>query len=159
MAFDAFLKLDGIKGESRDSKHKDEIEIESFSWGLANAGGLAGGGGSGAGRATFRDLSFTTSVSKATPSLFLSCASGKHIKEGLLTLRKAGSEQLEYLKIKLQDILVTSVVEGGSTAGETPMDEIALNFGEIEITYTEQNPNGSAGSQFSAGWNLRENKA
>src|SRR6478609_2866958 len=103
MAFDAFLKLDGIDGESTDDKHKNEIEVLSYSWGLTQSSSGDSGGGGGAGKATFQDLHFVSHLSKASPMLFLKCATGQHIKEGLITVRKAGGGQLEYLKITLTD--------------------------------------------------------
>src|SRR6187402_1470714 len=102
MAFDAFLKIEGIDGESGDSKHKDEIEILSFSWGVSNPSSLSGaGGGGGLGRAMLQDFSLTHRVDKSSPILFLSCCTGKHIPSATLTCRKSGATQLEFLKIKM----------------------------------------------------------
>ena len=106
--FDAFLKLDGIKGESADAKHKGEIDIMSFSWGMAQTGVSATGGGGGAGKVKVHDFSITKKTDAASPLLMLNCASGAHIKEANFVVRKAGGEQLEYLKIKLTDVLVSS---------------------------------------------------
>lgn len=95
-AVDYFLKLDGIKGESQDSKHKDEIDVESWSWGETQSGTHAGGGGGGAGKVSMQDFHFVMKVNKSSPKLLQACASGEHIKEALLTCRKAGKEQQEY---------------------------------------------------------------
>jgi type VI secretion system secreted protein Hcp len=136
MAFDAFLKLNGIKGESADDKHRDEIEIESFSWGLSNAGTTLGGGG-GAGRASFQDFSFTAGSSKASPLLFEYCATGKHIQDATLTLRGAGEagQAQEFYVVKLEDVLVTVYTQGGAAEGDHPMDEFALRYQEIDVNY------------------------
>src|SRR5262249_45569194 len=104
MAVDMFLKLDGIKGESHDSKHKEEIHIESYSWGLNQTGAHGAGGGGGAGKVSVHDISITKFVDKATAALLLHCASGKHIPTGLVTVRKAGDNALQDRKIKLTDI-------------------------------------------------------
>ena len=138
MAFDAFLKLDGITGESNDENHKDEIEIESFSWGLNVP--IATGGGSGgatAGRASFQDFSFTAKSSKASPLLFSTAASGKHINQGLLTLRGAGAggQATEFYKVKLTDVIISLYSQGGSVEGDHPLDEFALNASKIEVNY------------------------
>jgi type VI secretion system secreted protein Hcp len=109
MAYDVFLKLDGIEGESLDDKHKDEIDIESFQWGLSQSGTLSGGGGGGVGKASFQDFSFTANISKASPKLFLACASGQHIKDGTITVRKAGKGQQEFLVVKMTDAFITGV--------------------------------------------------
>src|SRR5258708_6839256 len=100
-AVDFFLKVDGVDGESSDSKHKGWIDIESWSFSEAQTGTHSGGGGGGAGKVAMQDFTFTTKVSKASPKLFLSCATGEHHKNALLTCRKAGKDQQEYLKIKL----------------------------------------------------------
>ena len=110
--FDAFLKLDGIKGESADSKHKGEIDIESFSWGMTQTGVSATGGGGGAGKVRLIDFCLVAKTSSASPLLMLNCANGAHIKEANFVVRKAGGEQLEYLKIKLTDVLISSYKPG-----------------------------------------------
>lgn len=158
MAVDMFLKIDGIKGESRDSKHKDEIEILSYSWGLSQSGTTAFGGGGGAGKVQFQDFHFTNAVSKASPSLFLKCATGEHIKEATLTVRKAGGEQQDFLIIKLNDALVSSYQSGGSSGDNLPTDSVSINYAKIEYTYKEQKEDGSLGGDVSAGWDLKANK-
>jgi len=130
MAIDMFLKLDGVKGESMDHKHKDEIHIESFSWGLSQTGAHATGGGGGAGKVAVHDISVTKHVDKASPYLMLFCCNGKHIKEGLITVRKAGEKPLEYLKIKLTDILVSGVQESGH-GSDLLTENVTLNFAKF----------------------------
>jgi type VI secretion system secreted protein Hcp len=120
--FDAFLKLDGIKGESADAKHKGEIDIASFSWGMSQTGVSATGGGGGAGKVKVHDISFVKKTDAASPLLFLNCANGAHIKEANFVVRKAGGEQLEYLKIKLTDVLVSSYKPHGSITGNSLTD-------------------------------------
>lgn len=78
MAVDYFLKIDGIEGESRDAKHKSEIELGSFSWGETAATAPGGGGGGGAGKVSMQDFVATMRTSKASPALLLACASGQH---------------------------------------------------------------------------------
>ena len=138
MAFDAFLKIDGIDGESLDKNHKDEIEIDSYSWGLANPTSVGSGGGGGAGKVSMQDFHFTSKLNKATPKLMLACATGQHIKEATLTVRKAGSGGFEFLKIKLSDILVSSLQPGGAGGDELPEDQFSLTFVKIDFLYTVQ---------------------
>ena len=138
MAFDAFLKLDGIDGESNDKDHQGEIEVSSFSWGVSNAGSQSGGGG-GAGKASLQDFHFTMPLSKASPNLMLACATGQHIKTAQLTCRKAGGSQVEFLKIKLSDVLVSSFEPNGSRgkdAPDLPTEAVSLNFVKIDVLYT-----------------------
>jgi type VI secretion system secreted protein Hcp len=142
-AVDYFLKIDGIQGESEADKHQDEIDIESFSWGATQSGTFAVGGGGGAGKVSMQDFHFTMGVNKASPALFLACAQGDHIKNAILTCRKAGKEQQEFLKLTMSDVLVSSFQTGGSAAGDVvPTDQISLNFAKIEVEYKEQDATG-----------------
>jgi type VI secretion system secreted protein Hcp len=155
---DYFLKLKDIEGESSDAKHKNEIDIESWSWGETNAGSSAQGGGGGAGKVAMQDFSFTMRVNKASPKLLLACASGQHIPEGLMTCRKAGKEQQEYLKVKFTDLLVSSFQTGGSNGDVIPVDQISLNFSKIEYEYCPQKPDGTLDAKVPVFWDLKQNK-
>jgi type VI secretion system secreted protein Hcp len=130
-----FLKLDGVSGESTDSKHKNEIEVLSFSWGAAQpATEDPRGAGGGTGKVVFQDMHFVHMFDKATPSLMLACATGKHIPSGILSVRKAGKDQQEYLKIKLTDCIISSFQTGGS-GHSNPSEQFSLNFASIAVTY------------------------
>lgn len=154
---DYFLKIDGIEGESQDSKHKGEIEIESWSFGEVQTGTASHGGGLGAGRVQMQDFNFVMKVNKASPKLFLACARGDHIKSAVLTCRKAGKEQQEYLKVTFSDILVSSFQTSGSGGADIlPMDQISLNFSKIEFEYREQRPDGTLGGAIKAHYDLKQ---
>ena len=156
---DYFLKLKGIEGESTDHKHKGEIDVESFSWGETNSGTHAAGGGGGAGKVSMQDFHFVMRCSKASPKLLLACATGEHIGEGVLVCRKAGTDQQEFLNIKMTDLLVSSYQTGGSAHGDiVPMDQVSLNYSKIEVEYKEQKADGSLGGAVKAGWDLKQNK-
>ena len=157
-AADYFLKIDGIEGESQDSKHKAEIEIQSFSFGATQTGSFAAGGGGGAGKVSMQDFHFTVPVNKSSPKLMLACASGQHIKKAVLTVRKAGKEQQEYLKYTFSDILVSSYQTGGGGGDVMPVDQISLNFAKIEHEYKEQKADGTLAGSVKAGWDLKQNK-
>ena len=118
-AVDYFLKIDGIKGESQDSKHGGEIEIQSFSWGATQSGSFAQGGGGGAGKVTMQDFHFTVFHGVASPKLMLACATGQHIPSAVLTARKAGKDQQDYMKVSFYDLLISSFQTGGSAAALT----------------------------------------
>ena len=158
-AVDYFLKLNGIEGESSDSKHKAEIDIQSWSWGATQSGAHGFGGGGGAGKVQMQDFHFTMRVNKASPKLMLACANGEHIKDAVLTCRKAGKEQQEYLKIKFTDLLVSSYQTGGSQGDVIPMDQISLNFSKIELEYKEQKADGTLGGATKAGYDLKAMKS
>jgi type VI secretion system secreted protein Hcp len=134
MAFDAFLKLGDIKGESQVKGFENQIQIESFHWGVSNTGTTVGGG-TGVGRAAAQDLLLTAGSSKASPELFLACASGDHISEGLLTLRSAGEQQTTLSTIRLTTVMLASYDQAGSDDGDRPMDEFALRYQKLEFTY------------------------
>ena len=160
MAIDYFLKIDGIPGESLDSKHKDEIEVVAWSWGEANptAPGAPGTGG-GAGKVQMQDFTFTASTSKASPNLMLACASGKHFKHAVLTARRAGGKaQVEFLAFSLSDILVSAYQIGGAEGEVVPMDNVSLSFSKIQVEYRQQKPDGSLGTSVKAGWDVKQNK-
>jgi len=157
-AVDFFLKLKGVDGESQDAKHKGEIDIESWSWGETQGGAHSAGGGGGAGKVIMQDFHFVMKINKASPKLFLACASGEHIPDGLLTCRKAGKEQQEFLTIKFTDLLVSSYQTGGAgQSSVVPTDQISLNFTKIELEYKEQKADGSLGAAAKAGWDLKKN--
>jgi type VI secretion system secreted protein Hcp len=157
MAVDYFLKMDGIDGESADSKHKGEIELASFSWGVSQSGEPGRGGGRGAGKAQFQDFHFVARTTKASPKLFLACASGQHVKNALLTCRRAGGDRLEFIKYKLSEVLVSSFVSGGSTP-EEPFDQVSLNFAKLELEYVPQSKSGKAEAAVKAAWDQKANK-
>ena len=160
MAVDYFLKIDGVPGESADAKHKGEIQLESFSWGETNpgGGGMGGGGGGGAGKVQMQDLVVTMLVSKASPKLMLACATGKHYKEAVLTVRKAGKSQQEFLIFKFKDVIVTSYQTGGSTQSDLLVDQASLGFSTIQLDYRPQKADGSLDAAVKAGWDLKQNK-
>lgn len=158
-AVDYFLKIDGIEGESQDSKHKNEIEIHSWSFGATQGGTSASGGGGGAGKVSLQDFHFVMRVNKSTPKLFLACASGEHIKNAVLTCRKAGKDQQEYLKWTFSDFLVSSYQTGGSASSDVvPMDQISLNFSKIQTQYQEQKADGTLGGAVQSGWDSKLNQ-
>jgi len=158
MAVDMFLKLDGIKGEATDKTHKDDIDVLAWSWGVANAHGAVGKGG-GAGKANFQDLSFTKYVDKASSQLHMSCATGKHIAKGELFVRKAGGEQLEYIKITLTDCLISSVSTGGSGGEERLTENVTLSYSKFEFGYQPQNAKGGKeGGEMKWGYDLKLNQ-
>ena len=156
---DYFLKVDGIEGESQDAKHKSEIDVVSFSWGEAQTGTMSQGGGGGAGKVQMQDFHFVMKVNKASPKLLLACAGGDHIKQAVLTCRKAGKDQQEFYKITMKDLLVSSYQTGGSTSSDSiPVDQISLNYSSINFDYKEQKVDGTLGGAVSAGWDLKANQ-
>jgi type VI secretion system secreted protein Hcp len=156
-AFDYFLKIDGIAGESVDSKHKDEIDVLSWSWGESQPA-AAGPGGGAAGKVAMNDLHVSANLSQAGPQLLLACASGKHLKSAVLSGRRGGKAQAEFLTFSLSDVLVTAYQTGGTTA-DAPLDSVSLSFSKIEMTYQQQSAKGGPGATTRAGWDRKANKS
>jgi type VI secretion system secreted protein Hcp len=159
MAVDMFLELDGIKGETSDKafKSKNAMDILAWSWGMSNSGTFHQGTGGGAGKANFQDISITKYLDLATPNLMLFCSNGKHITKGTLTVRKAGENPLEYLKITLKNILVTSYSTGGSGGEDRLTENVSLNFAEVKVEYAQQDEKGGKAGSNDYGWNIAQN--
>ena len=155
MAADIFAKLGDIKGESIDDKHKDEIEVLSFSWGVASGGGPSPDAF--AGKATFQDLSIVHRVDKASPLLLKACATGVRLKEATITHRKAGKGQQEFLIIKMNDVIITGVQHGGG--GEQALSEtVNLTFAKVDLEYRAQKPDGSIDAGLHFKYDLQAHK-
>ena len=159
MASDIFAKIGDIKGESLDDKHKDEIEVLSWSWGVTHAdtqrGG--GGGGGGEGKASFHDLTFTHNIDKSSPVLLKGCATGEHLKEATITHRKAGKGQQEFLIVKMNDVIITSVTNGDSSEGGQ-VETVSLTFAKVDLEYRPQKPDGSIDAGIHFKYDIKANK-
>jgi type VI secretion system secreted protein Hcp len=158
MAVDMFMKVGDVKGEAQDDKHKGEIDVLAWSWGISNSGTTHSGGGGGAGKANVQDMSFTKYVDVSSPDLMLACCNGKHYPEAKLTVRKAGENPLEYLIVTMKDVLVTSISTGGSESGDRITENVTLNFAKVNVDYTEQTSTGGAGAKPKMGWDIAANK-
>jgi type VI secretion system secreted protein Hcp len=154
MTLSIFARIGDIKGESHDSRHPDEIEVLSWSWGLSQAPTASRAGGAGAGRAgkpTVRDLTFTHHIDRSSPVLMTACATGEHLRDATITGRKAGSGHHDYLVITLRDVLVTSVSSSASAETGTTVEVVELSFARVDLEYRPQKADGSldVGVQFS----------
>ncbi len=157
MAVDIFLKIGEIKGEARDSTYNGKdgwIDILAWSWGVSNSGSTHFGSGSGAGKANFQDISVTKYIDKATPDLMKSTSKGTHHGTATLIVRKAGDKPLDYLKIEMEDVMLTSFSTGGSGGEDRLTENISLNFDWFKITYTEQLQSGAAGATPDFQWSI-----
>ena len=158
MAVDMFMKIAGIDGESKDSKHKGEIDVLAWSWGASNSGSAHVGGGAGAGKVNVQDLSFTKYIDKGSPDLMLACCNGKHFDTATLVVRKAGENPLEYLKIDMTEVMITSVSTGGSGGEDRLTENVTLNFAKVKLAYEEQTEKGASGAKPKMGWDIAANK-
>ena len=158
MAVDMFMKIDDIKGESIDAKHKDEIDVLSWTWGVTQSGTSHTGSGGGAGKVQVSDLTFTKRIDKATPILIKNSCSGKHMKSAVLVVRRAGGQPLEYLTITMEDLLVSAVTTGGSSGDDTLTENVTLNFARVKLEYVPQKAGGGGDASIPMGWNIAANK-
>ena len=158
MAVDMFLKLEGIEGASTDSKHRGEIDIQSFSWGLTQAGAMAGAGGTTAGKASVQDFHFVTNTGIQSPPLLVAGATAQRFPRAMLTVRKAGEQPLEFLKVSLEDVQVTSYQVGGSEIGEVPVDQFSLNFSKIRMSVARVAADGSIAGYVEGGYDVLANR-
>ena len=155
---DIYLKIQGVDGEAQDDKHKDWIEVASFSFGVTNTGSGAVGMGSGASKASLSDLHVTKLVDKSSAGLFQACCNGKHFDTAKLYVRKAGENPLEYLKYDMDEVFITSVQTGGTDGGGLATESVSLNFAKIKLTYTVQNKDGTAGTSIPKWYHAKEHK-
>lgn len=157
MAVDYYLKLDQIQGEAADSSFKDQIQIQSWSWGASQVSSVAGSGGSGAGKADLSDFSITTNFDKATPKLFNSIVVGQHIKTGTMSAVKSGAKGKPYLKVDFKEMFVTHLQISASS--EVPTISVGFTYNEIKIDYSAQNEDGNLESTGPVTYNLKQNVA
>jgi len=157
MAVDMFIKIDTVEGEAKDKTHKKEIDVLAWSWGLSNSGSAHVGGGAGAGKVNVQDLSFTKYVDSSSPKLMLACCDGKHYKEATLIVRKAGEKPVEYIKIKMEELLVTSISTGGSGGEDRITENVTLNFAKVHVDYVPQDEKGGAGTAIPMSWDIAQN--
>jgi type VI secretion system secreted protein Hcp len=152
MGFDIFLKLDEIKGESSDQKHPGEVEVLSWSWGMAQQSPAAAGAG--AGKVSIQGISITKPLDVATPAIMMSCLQGKRIKSAFLTMRRRGDRPSDAVRIRLEDVLVSSVAETAPAQDARATEALSLSFSRVEFEYVPQKPDGSPGSSVSFKWDL-----
>lgn len=158
MAVDGFLKLDGITGESQVKGHEGEIDILDVHWSLNQPASEHYGGGGGQGKVDFHDISFTKRFDFSSPTLMIQCAKGTHIANGTVTLRKAGGDDpVDYLVIKLEQVLVSSLTPSGLGSGDG-LEHLTLNFAKVKMTYTQQSEKGAKGKTNEFGWDAKAHK-
>lgn len=156
-AVDMFLKIVGIPGESNDKPHKDQIDVLAWSWGMTQSGTTHAGGGGGAGKANFQDLSVTKYIDKSSPKLMAAISTGDLLPSAVLVVRKAGGTGLEYITITMEDVLITSLSTGGSGGEDRLTENITLNFARVTVDYIPQNDDGSTQTTETFGYNIPAN--
>jgi type VI secretion system secreted protein Hcp len=158
MALDSFLKLGDLKGESVVKGFEDQIQLLAWSWGMSQSGTTHTGTGGGAGKVNVQDISFTHYVDSSSPNIITACCTGKHFDTATLTMRKSGGSPLDYVKITLTDIIVTSVSSGGSGGEDLLSENVSLNFAKFKYEYQPQDSKGGKkGGAITAAYNIAQN--
>ncbi len=162
MAVDMFLVIPDVKGETEDAVYKKEkgIDILAWSWGMSQSGSFHAGSGGGAGKANFQDISITKWVDSSSANLMLYCSQGEHYNEAKLIVRKAGGKKpLEYIKIHMKKVMVTSVSTGGSGGEDQLTENVTLNFAQVKYEYTKQKADGTGEATMEYAWDISANTA
>jgi type VI secretion system secreted protein Hcp len=156
MAIDVHIRFDGVEGESTDRDHQGEVRVLTWGWGVTQAAAAAGAG-SGTGKATPADLVFTHGYDKASPLLAKRCAQGKHFPTVVLSARKAGEGQKDFLKVTMKEVFITSVQVVGQGEGGL-QESVSLRYGTIEFGYKPQDARGGLGAEVKFNWDLKTSK-
>jgi len=159
MALDMFMNMGSIKGETGDEERgkQGDISVLAWSWGMNQSGTSHKGKGSGGGKASFQDLSFTKYIDSATNALMTALAAGTHLDKVELRVRKAGKGQQTYLMITMEQVLVTSISTGGSGGEDLLTENITLNFAEVEVVYSPQDEKGTVAGDKTFYYNIAGN--
>lgn len=154
---DAFLKID-IEGESNDTQHKGWFDLQSCGLAVSQSGSMALGGGGGTGQASFSDVPITTFVGKSTPELFLKCATGKHFPKAEIIIRKAGDNPMDYLKIELEDVMITNYNMSPGHGGDLAVENWSLDYAKVSYSYNPQDNQGNPTGWITKWYNVKTNE-
>ncbi len=160
MAADIFLKIKDCPGESTDSKHSGEIELESWGFGVSQTAQFTSQSPGGtAARCTMSDINCQAKMSKASPKLFLACANGTHLKNVVLSARRSSGKggQIEYLKVTMEEAIISSYSAAG-TGHDVPPESYGLNFKKCNLEFWPQKEDGSQGAVVSSHWDVTKNE-
>jgi type VI secretion system secreted protein Hcp len=158
MAVDILLKIEDVEGESVIADHEGEIDVVNWNWNLSQSGSMHVGGGGGSGKADVGDILITKYVDKSTPDLIRACCNGNHFPEATLLVRKAGKDPLDYMRITMTKVMVTSYATDGATGGDALMENVALNFAKMEVGYTPQKEDGTGDAEITLIWDVEKNQ-
>ena len=154
MSSDVHIKFEGVDGEATHKDHKGEIEVLSWSWNVTNDSGSRLGGGSGKGKGDPGAFSFTHTYDKASPVLAKNCAQGVHFPSVIVTARKSGEGQKDFLKVTMKEVFIAAVSPSGGGSGEI-MESVSMTYGDVEFAYKPQDEKGGLGGEVKFGWNAK----
>ena len=161
MATHIILVTVGLRGETQNREYQGEggIDLIAWSWGMSQSGTTHLGPGAGSGKVSVNDITFTKYVDLSTPVLMKACASGRSIPKATLYVRKAtGDTPIDYVKLEMDTIIVSSYNTGGGADGLDRVQEtLSFNFRKFRMTYTQQSATGAASGGVDMGWDIAEN--
>lgn len=157
MAVDMYLDITDVTGESKGKDHEDQMDVLAWSWGMSQSGTMHMGGGGGSGKVSVQDLSITKYVDAASEALMKFCCTGEHKDEAVLTVKKAGGEQHDYIVITMTKVLISSISTGGSGGEDRLTENVTLNFEEVKFQYNKQTEDGSMEEGDGYAWNIGQN--
>jgi type VI secretion system secreted protein Hcp len=156
-ADELFLKLDGVRGESTDSRHKDEIDLLSYTQSMVGPFARGATSAGAAGKAMCGTVTVVKYVDLSSPELILFALNGRHIPKAVITFQKQG-QQAEYYKVTLDDVIITEVEQSDTRlnfpnpAPPRATEKVTLMGRRFTFEYTAQKPDGTAGAKPKAGW-------
>jgi type VI secretion system secreted protein Hcp len=159
MAFDAFLRIDGISGGSKDLSHKDWSEILSFSQAMSQPTSSMPSAGGSTERTNLSEVAVVKALDRASTKIYEFCCTGKHIGTVVVELCKTGGSR--FLEIKMEGVVISGVMPTGDATGVAmfPSETVSFNFGRILWTYTEPHDEGAEAVTVSSGWDLSRNRS
>jgi type VI secretion system secreted protein Hcp len=159
MAFDAFIKIDGIPGEALDENYRDWIEITGYSFGAHQSASAtaSSAGGATSGRASMTAFTLTKMMDKSSCKLLEASCAGEHLKDVTLVLCRAGTDKLKYFEIVLEEVIIADYMQHAGDG--VPQEVVQLDFGRIKTIYTQQKrSDGTGGGNIAGGWDRIGNK-
>jgi type VI secretion system secreted protein Hcp len=152
--FNGFLKIEGVESEATQKGFEGCIKLDSFSLGASNPVDMSAGGGRGAGQVSLSMFNVTKLTDKSSPILFQACCLGKHFAKAVVSICKAGGEQIEYLTYKFDTVFIADISWGGGGGEDTPSESLSLAYSKVEMTYKEQKADGSLGGAIRAAYDI-----
>jgi type VI secretion system secreted protein Hcp len=161
MAADFYLQIEGIKGESSDSKHAGWIECLSINYDIRQpkSATASTGGGHTAERVELSDINIAKLVDLSSPILAQYCAMGKTIPKAKLEMQRAdgNGEPIKYFEVELENVLIARLAPSFAGGGQ-PMEHLGLKFSKVRWRYTQQRVGGGASGNTAGGWDLATNR-
>lgn len=166
------FKNSDIKGETRDAKHASEAGIEVASYEhliqQPKSAAASSSGGHTAERTEHGEMVFTKAIDSASTKLWQAASAGTVYKDVEVFFYRAlggqdktqtGNKRVNYLKIQLKNVLVSSISTNIMSGSELPTETFGLKYSAVQWTYNEAPLDGSTAKNTNVQgmWNLKTN--